>query len=251
MAAEYNPLLFKSLSGEIITIDFTTNVQQIQSQIAEHITTSSEHFLPQHIIIFPLDQDQDIDFSRPPIIQPDISYSFIVQKNDTFSAYTEFLMNAIDEDGVKYEKYTVQLWDFKMWEEDGENTLLQSFSIYWDRRYNLFIHQDFFTILEPSHQTRRGLSTEKIRANRPIGLNEADENGTINPFSLNGVLNKYLNVPWCQKDSLIEQTETQFWGVVDAEEYQQQEDDDDYWNRQYYNAQVRAAHGQFDPSEEF
>lgn len=138
-----------------------------------------------------------------------------------------------------------------MWDDDGENTLLQSFSIYWNRQHDYFIHQDLFTVLQPSHQTSRGLSTEKIHPKKIIGVDQTDENGEIICLTLNEILNKYFNVPWCQKQSLVEQTETQFWGVIEAEEYQQQEDNEAYWERDYYNAQVRNALGQFDPSEEF
>jgi hypothetical protein len=231
MSAEHNPLHFKSLSGEIFIIDFSANVEEIQTEIAHRISTPSESYLARHIIIFASEQDQDLDLSRPPIILPDTLYSFIVQKDDYLTATIDFSTNAFDEEeDVNYFKYTIELWEIKMWEDGGENTLLQSFSIYWDCLLGFILHQDLFTVIKPSNPKKR-FPMEKIKLNQVVDPYQKGENGQTTPIKIKDIVTKYLNIPWCQKERFAQQLENKFRQMEnddDQDQDQDQDNDEDY-----------------------
>jgi hypothetical protein len=227
---------FKSLAGEIFTLalDHPYTMSTVRHLLAQQLSTH-EQINYDRIVIFDPAQD---DPTVQPDLQPDATYPFIVRDSDanTFRVLVEYddpVTNPLNH--ILYEKHTFKIFDIA-----SQDTLVDSFSVYYDPVNEWFIPSRFFTE-----------SKEQDGTGQPNFLHPDEENHF--PVMWDAI-HSSLSLPWYDRFSV---TEIAFdsWSDSQANHFNydpyDHDDDNEHWDRHHELMAYMDAYGPYDHGDEF
>jgi len=228
---------FKSLAGDIFTLslDHPYTLSTIRSLLAQQLSTPHEQIYYDRIIIFDPSQD---DPTVQPDLQPDVIYPFIVRDSDAFLfraliQYDDPITNPLTT--ILYEKHTFKIFDIA-----SQDTLADSFSVYYDTLNQWFIPSRFFTESDEQH------GTGKPNFDLP------DEENHF-PVMWDAILSS-LSLPWYDRFSVTEMAFDSWCDCqanhFDYDPYEQQ-DDDEHLDHHHELMAHMYAYGPYHHGEEF
>jgi hypothetical protein len=197
-------IYFKSLSGDILTLSFTSekSIEQFRDEIAQQISLEQgDEIGSERIIIFHQNQDDDDkNDSSIPVLQQDQTYSYFIREDhqihysislDSGSPARVETKQTIeyeeDDDANLYHRYDIKIFEGHHLSSQ-QHQLIQEFSFYYNPYLRLFFHQDYIQIIRPGATRYHTETIQLLGHPQEIGM------------PLFALAYQYLDIPWFNRN---------------------------------------------------